>query len=121
MIRTSACDLNADHRDSWLESIRYESMLFSAIELAQGLTVAMIIWKATGLAEPGLLYVFIDYMRRFFMPLRDLSAKYSVMQSSMASSERIFQLLDTEPAVVDPVSPAVVAPRAGQRGGVLTG
>ncbi len=110
--------LNADHRDSWLESIRYESMLFSAIELAQGLTIALILWMATGLAEPGLLYLFIDYMRRFFMPLRDLSAKYSVMQSSMASSERIFQLLDTEPAVVDPVSSAAVAPIAGPRGSV---
>ena len=76
--------LNADHRDAWLQSIRYESALFSVIELAQGITVAIIVWKATGLAEAGTLYVFIDYMRRFFMPLRDLSAKYSVLQSSMA-------------------------------------
>ena len=45
----------------------------------------------------GTIYVFMDYMRRFFLPLRDLSAKYSVMQSSMASLERIFQLLDTKP------------------------
>jgi ATP-binding cassette subfamily B protein len=46
-------------------------------------------------------------MRRFFMPLRDLSAKYSVMQSSMAGAERIFQLLDTEPAITDPDAAAV--------------
>jgi ABC-type multidrug transport system fused ATPase/permease subunit len=44
----------------------------------------------------------MDYMRRFFLPLRDLSAKYSVMQSSMASLERIFQLLDTKPTIADP-------------------
>jgi ABC-type multidrug transport system fused ATPase/permease subunit len=110
--------LNAEHRNAWIQSIRYESALFSAIELAQGLTVALIIWQATGLAEPGVLYVFIDYMRRFFMPLRDLSAKYSVMQSSMASSERIFQLLDTEPAIVDPVAPARGA-NGGERRGTV--
>ncbi len=107
--------LNADHRDSWLQSIRYESALFSVVELAQGITVAIIIWTATGVAEAGTLYVFVDYMRRFFMPLRDLSAKYSVMQSSMASSERIFQLLDTEPEIVNPpgAASAPVRPEAG--------
>jgi ATP-binding cassette subfamily B protein len=92
--------LNADHRDAWIQSIRYDAALFSAVELAAGLTVAIIIAQGVGLAA-GTLYIFIDWMRRFFMPLRDLSAKYSVMQSSMASSERIFELLDTEPAIAD--------------------
>jgi len=98
--------MNADHRDAWHQSIRYDSLLFSTIEVAIGVTMAVIIGVGTGLAEPGILYVFIDYMQRFFMPLRDLSAKYSVMQSAMASSERIFQLLDTEPAVRDLVDTA---------------
>jgi ABC-type multidrug transport system fused ATPase/permease subunit len=71
------------------------------VELAQNLTVAIIIWKVTGIASAGTIYLFFDLLRRFFMPLRDLSAKYSVMQSSMASAERVFQLLDTEPAVQD--------------------
>jgi ABC-type multidrug transport system fused ATPase/permease subunit len=66
--------------------------------------------------------VFINWMRRFFMPLRDLSAKYSVMQSSMASIERIFQLLDREPSVRDapPAArgAAAPAPRAARRGEV---
>ena len=92
--------LNADHRDAWYQSIRYDAALFSAVELAAGITVAIIISQGVGLAA-GTLYIFIDWMRRFFMPLRDLSAKYSVMQSSMASSERIFELLDTEPEVCD--------------------
>jgi len=92
--------LNADHRKAWIQSIRYDAALFSAVELASGLTVAIIIAQGVGLAA-GTLYIFIDWMRRFFMPLRDLSAKYSVMQSSMASSERIFELLDTEPAIPD--------------------
>lgn len=96
--------MNADHRNAWYQSIRYDSLLFSTIEVATGVTMAVIIGVGTGIAEAGILYVFIDYMQRFFMPLRDLSAKYSVMQSAMASSERIFQLLDTEPAVRDRVA-----------------
>ncbi len=95
-------DLNGAHRDAWHRSIWYDSALFSVVELASGITVAVVIWAATGLATAGTIYLFINYMRRFFMPLRDLSAKYSVMQSSMASIERIFQLLDTEPAIRDP-------------------
>ncbi|MEM7409007.1 MAG: ABC transporter ATP-binding protein [Myxococcota bacterium] len=93
--------MNADHRDSWLQSIRYDSALFAVVEFASYITIAIVIWQGAGVAAAGTFYVFIDWMRRFFMPLRDLSAKYSVMQSSMASCERIFQLLDTEPRVLD--------------------
>jgi ABC-type multidrug transport system fused ATPase/permease subunit len=83
-------------------------LLFATIEVATGITMAVIIAMGTGLAEAGVIYVFIDYMQRFFLPLRDLSAKYSVMQSAMASMERIFEVLDTEPGVADRV--AVAAP-----------
>jgi ATP-binding cassette subfamily B protein len=106
--------MNAEHRDAWRMSIRYDSALFSVVELAQSLTVAIILWQATGIASAGTIYLFIDWLRRFFLPLRDLSAKYSVMQSSMASAERIFQLLDTPPQVTDRPGaashPAVGAP-----------
>lgn len=95
--------MNADHRDAWNKSIRYDSLLFATIEVATGITMAVIIGVGTGIAEVGIMYVFIDYMQRFFLPLRDLSAKYSVMQSAMASAERIFQVLDTVPEVRDEV------------------
>lgn len=95
-------EVNAEHRDAWKQSIHYDSMLFAAVEAAEGLTVAVIIWQGTGMAQAGTLYVFVAWMRRFFLPLRDLSAKYSVMQSSMASTERLRALMDTEPAVQDP-------------------
>jgi ATP-binding cassette subfamily B protein len=109
--------LNADHRDAWFTSIRWDAALFSVVEIAGGVTVAIIIWYGTGSATAGTLFVFIDWMRRFFMPLRDLSAKYSVMQSSMASCERIFVLLDAEPAIRDAERPAL-RPSAGARGAV---
>ena len=95
-------EVNASHRDAWKRSIHYDSMLFSAVEAAEGLTVAIIVWQGTGMAEAGTLYVFVAWMRRFFLPLRDLSAKYSVMQSSMASTERLCELTNVEPEVKDP-------------------
>jgi ABC-type multidrug transport system fused ATPase/permease subunit len=113
--------LNGAHRDAWLHSIRYEAALFSVVEIAGGISVAIIIGYGTGIASSGELYFFIDVMRRFFQPLRDLSAKFSVMQSAMASSERIFQLLDTPPAVVDQPEAARPVPspqRSRSRGAV---
>jgi ABC-type multidrug transport system fused ATPase/permease subunit len=110
--------MNADHRDAWLQSIRYDSALYAVVEFAFNLTVAIVIWRATGAAAAGTIYLFVEYMRRFFMPLRDLSAKYSVMQSSMASAERIFQLLDTEPKVLDAPGIAAAPPRGDDLGAV---
>ena len=90
---------NASHRDSWFRSIHYDALLFSSVDLATNLTRAAIFYLGARLVGAegvtiGTVYVFIDYMVRFFRPMMDLSAKYSVMQSSMASAERTFQLLD---------------------------
>ncbi|MBM4384207.1 MAG: ABC transporter ATP-binding protein [Deltaproteobacteria bacterium] len=112
--------LNGEHRDSWVDSIRYDSALFTVVELAAGVVFSIVIWKATGYGTAGTIVIFVRFMTRFFMPLRDLSAKYSVMQSAMASLERIFLLLDTKPAVVDAAAaspaPAVVAEPRERRG-----
>ncbi|MEM9408238.1 MAG: ABC transporter ATP-binding protein [Acidobacteriota bacterium] len=90
---------NASHRDSWFRSIHYDALLFSSVDLATNLTRAIIFFLGARLLGAdevtlGTVYVFTDYMVRFFRPMMDLSAKYSVMQSSMASAERTFQLLD---------------------------
>jgi ATP-binding cassette subfamily B protein len=118
--------MNAEHRDAWINSIRYDAALFAAVEIAGGISVAVIVGYGAGFATAGTLYVFIDWMRRFFMPLRDLSAKYSVMQSAMASTERIFQLFDTVPAIQDEESgleqvqaAPVAAARRASRGEVV--
>jgi ABC-type multidrug transport system fused ATPase/permease subunit len=112
-------EMNAAHRDAWRKSIRYDALLFSAVEMASGVTFAIIVWYGTGLVEAGTLYLFMDYMRRFFMPLRDLSAKYSVMQSSMASSERIFQLLETPVVVRDAEHPRALPDPGAGRGAIV--
>lgn len=106
--------INAEHRDAWYQSIRYDAALFSLVEAAGGISVAMIIAYGFQSVEAGTLYVFIDLMRRFFLPLRDISAKYSVMQSAMASSERVFHLLDETPQMADCVAPKLFpAPMPG--------
>ncbi len=107
-------ELNASHRDSWFRSIQYDALLFSSVDLAGNLTRALIFWygaKLLGLGEIsiGTIYVFVEYMGRLFRPLLDLSARYSVMQSSMASAERIFELLDTVPEPEDARAEAAAA------------
>jgi len=91
--------INAQHRDSWLQSIHYDALLSASLEASGLLVPALILWYGAdrvsiGTLELGTLLLFFDWTRRFLMPLQDLSAKYSVMQSSMASLERIFELLD---------------------------
>ncbi len=70
-------------------------------EFMSSLATALILWYGGGeilqsRLSLGELVAFISYMRLFFQPLRELSQKYSIVQSAMASAERIFQLLDTE-------------------------
>jgi len=103
---------NAKNRDAAQRSNRWDAGLFSSVEIAQNLTVAIILGYGVRVATVGTFFVFVDWMRRFFMPLRDLSAKYSVMQSSMASAERIFQLFDTQPAILDRARAAPPRPAA---------
>jgi ATP-binding cassette subfamily B protein len=91
------------------------------IELMSSAAVALIVWYGGGEVirrhlTIGELAAFISYMRLFFQPLRELSQKYSIVQSAMASAERIFQTLDTQPAIrleSDPRgerSPSVIEP-----------
>lgn len=108
--------LNGAHRDAWLQSIRYDSALFSVVELASGLVAAIVIAQAFGSASAGTIFFFLRIMTMFFMPLRDLSQKYSVMQSAMASLERILQLLDTRPAITDAPAPRRTSRAAGPGG-----
>ncbi|MBU1138746.1 MAG: ABC transporter ATP-binding protein/permease [Proteobacteria bacterium] len=86
-----------------LYQIRIFSIFMPAIDLFSSIATASIIWYGGGqiIQEQmslGELAAFLAYMRLFFQPIRDLSQKYSIVQSAMASAERIFQLLDTSPA-----------------------
>ena len=98
-----------------LRSIFYFSIFHPLIEVTASLATAVIIWYGGGQIVQGaltfgVLVAFIRYAERFFWPVRELSEKYTIFQNAMASSERIFQLLDTQPTIVSTV------PKNGDQG-----
>nr|HEX4318875.1 ABC transporter ATP-binding protein [Kofleriaceae bacterium] len=93
-------EINAGHRDAYLLQIRADAAMYALVEALGYCAIGAVLWWASGHrmenAETiGIVVLFIGYIEKFFIPLRDLSAKYAVMQGAMAASERIFQLLDT--------------------------
>ncbi|HEY7220938.1 MAG TPA: ABC transporter ATP-binding protein [Candidatus Binatia bacterium] len=111
--------LNADHRDAYHLSNLYEAGLYSMVEAAGAVSVGLLLWYGGGevlhgAIGIGTLVAFKEYIHRFFVPLRDFSQKYTVMQSAMASAERIFQLLDTPVDVVSPKNAVVPKPFRGE-------
>ena len=98
-------EINLEHRNAAYRMIRWDSVLFATVEMISSIAVALIIWFGAGQAVQGavslgVLIAFVEYVQKFFVPIRDLSQKYSTVQSAMAASERIFELLDT-PVEVD--------------------
>jgi len=95
-------ELNRAHRDAFLRSVRAFAIYFPLVELILAIAIALILWYGGGrvLTDEltfGALVAFIQYAGRFFRPIRDLSDKYNILQEAMASSERIFRLLDHAP------------------------
>ena len=102
--------MNTEYRRALFRSTRWEASLYAVVEALGSIALALLIWYGAGriVAESltfGALVAFIQYTNRFFLPIRDLGAKYTVMQWAMASSERIFGLLDRAPAIVSPTTP----------------
>ena len=92
--------LNRSHRDVNIASIFFYAVFYPAIEMLAALSGALIIWIGGGWAQDGVVTVgvlvaFLQYSRRFFQPISDLSEKFNILQAAMAASERIFTLLDT--------------------------
>ena len=103
-------ELNEDHLQAHLRSITYYALFFPVIEFFTALALALTIWYGglrvlDGMATVGVVAAFLQYARRFFRPIQDLSEKYNLLQSAMASSERVFKLLDEELDIVDPEKP----------------
>ena len=99
-------ELNRSHLDANLKSITIYALYFPAIELLTSVALAILIVAGASRVHANLLSVgtvaaFLQLVRRFFQPLQDLSEKYNILQTAMASSERIFTLLDTVPSVPD--------------------
>jgi len=110
--------LNAEYRRALFGSTVFEASLYASVEALGAVALALLLWYgggeiAAGALSFGVLVAFIQYTSRFFLPIRDLGAKYTVMQSAMTAAERIFGVLDRAPAIVTPARPQAPAQEAG--------
>jgi len=111
--------INASHMEAYKDAIIAYAIYYPVVEILSSMAIAFVIWFGgsavlrAALIHPaprnavtlGILIAFIQYAQRFFRPIQDLSEKYNILQSAMASSERIFKLLDTPAEIVEPALP----------------
>lgn len=100
-------EINDQHREANIGAIFYYAVYYPMVELITALGVGLLVWfgggqVVQGAISLGALVAFLQYARRFYQPLADLSQKYNILQSAMASSERIFEVLDTPEEIASP-------------------
>jgi ATP-binding cassette, subfamily B, multidrug efflux pump len=110
--------INATHREAHIRTIFYFALFWPVVEVLSSLAMAIVVWYGGGaiLMEGvtfGVLLAFIQYVRQFFVPIRDLSDKFNTLQSAMAASERIFSVLDEDNPIKSPPVPIQAKERKG--------
>ncbi|MFN3285853.1 MAG: ABC transporter ATP-binding protein [bacterium] len=108
--RARFSDLNGDHLRANLASLSNMARFFPAVQVLGTLAVALLLWVGGGRAVQGwvtlgVLVAMIQYAERLFDPIRELAEKFNLLQQAMASSERIFRLLDEPVTLQDPPEP----------------
>ena len=103
-------EINSRNRDALLKSVHYNAIFFPLVEVCSAVTVGLILWQGGRMLLDqtlllGVLVAFIQYVHRMFQPIRDLAEKYNIFQAAMASSERVFRLLDEPPTLLPPARP----------------
>ena len=119
-------EINKRHRDANLRSIFFYAVFYPVIELVSALAAALILWVGGGSVIEGTLTLgslvaFLMYAQRFFRPISDMSEKFNILQGAMASSERIFALLDTPVQIESPAVAGALAtskPRSSEGGAI---
>jgi ATP-binding cassette subfamily B protein len=113
-------ELNQDHLEAHRRSITIYAVFFPVVELLTAISMALLLYYGGlramgGTITVGVLAAFIQLTRRFFQPLQDLSEKFNLLQSAMASSERVFALLDQPVTVIEPATPVpLLQPISGE-------
>src|SRR6478735_4761669 len=102
--------VNAQHMDAFKDAIMAYALYYPVVEILSSVAIAMVIWFGgfgvlRGAVTIGVLTAFMQYAQRFFRPIQDLSDKYNILQGAMASSERVFKLLDTPVEITSPALP----------------
>ncbi|HEV2083743.1 MAG TPA: ABC transporter ATP-binding protein [Gemmatimonadales bacterium] len=105
--------LNREHLEAHLRSITIYAVFFPVVEVLTAVATALLLYYGGlrtihGTLTIGVLAAFIQLTRRFFQPLQDLSEKFNLLQSAMASSERVFALLDQPVSVLEPARPVML-------------
>jgi len=103
-------DTNRVHMLAFKDAIMAHAVYYPVVEILSAIAIASVIWFGgarvlAGVATVGILVAFIQYAQRFFRPIQDLSEKFNILQSAMASGERVFKLLDTSPEITSPANP----------------
>ncbi len=102
--------INDDHFAASMRELRVFAVFRPSMELLYSFGLALLIWFGggdvlRGTLEFGVLYAFVNYMEQFFRPINDMTEKYNILQSAMASSERIFMIMDTKTTIPEPKDP----------------
>jgi ATP-binding cassette subfamily B protein len=118
--------INEEHRRANIQSIFYYAVFYPSIEITGAIAAAMTIWWGgrwvlQGSLTLGSLVAFLLYSQRFFRPISDMSDKFNILQAAMASSERIFKLLDEPVSIANPARQEALAPRSAKREGGQVG
>src|SRR5205823_2953138 len=105
--------INAQHMDAYKDAIMAHAIYYPVVEVLSTIAIAAVFWFGGlrviwGTVTLGILVAFMQYAQRFFRPIMDLSDKYNILQSAMASAERVFKLLDTPAEIVSPAHPVKV-------------
>ena len=103
-------EANADYRNTMLRRVKIFSIYRPSIDIIRNVAIASLIYFGAKevLNETmyfGMLYLFIDYLKKFFMPIMDLTEKYNITQSAMVSAERVFAILDDKNEIQNPENP----------------
>jgi ABC-type multidrug transport system fused ATPase/permease subunit len=126
LARAEFAPIDAGVRDSQLETVFWESTLSAAVEMLSSFTTALILWYGGGIVAEsiggppgtgltlGALYLFVDYMQKFFRPLSDLSQKYTVFQDAMTAARKVFGVMDQDDVVPEPERAVPLPPVRGE-------
>ena len=110
--------INRDKLREDLRSLHYNSIYLPSIDVFSAIGIGLVIWYGgsrfvQGEVLLGVLVAFLMYLQKFFEPIRDMAEKFNIIQTAMASSERIFELLDTPEELPNPERPQAVSRIAG--------
>ena len=100
-------EVNYAHMDAYKDAIMAHAVYYPVVEVLSAVAISAVIWFGghhvlSGITTLGVLVAFMQYAQRFFRPIQDLSEKYNILQSAMASAERVFKLLDTPAEITSP-------------------